>query len=172
MEAWLADYFHVSRAVTPDVQLIHLLESDLGWKNMSAVTKFSELKTGSYRGKSYIVSYEKTPGTDSKDAFWHTVHVEIGSNGKAAITDRQATGMGQTGSIADSALPRSRAAPITWAPRAASARAVSTPRPAETPVTSTRLPRRSTPASTSSVVECAPKIKPLESGMFRLHIES
>ena len=55
------------------------------------------------------------------------------------------------------ALPRSRAAPTTSAPCAASARAVSTPSPAETPVTRTRLPLRSTPASTSSVVDVAPK---------------
>ena len=53
---------------------------------------------------------------------------------------------------------RSRAAPTTSAPCAASARAVSTPRPAETPVTSTRLPLRSTPSSTSSVVDSAPKV--------------
>src|ERR1700742_3900069 len=37
-------------------------------------------------------------------------------------------------------------------------RAVSTPSPAETPVTRTRLPLRSTPLSTSSVVESNPKI--------------
>src|SRR3546814_15887080 len=59
--------------------------------------------------------------------------------------------------VAPSALARSRAAPTTSAPRAASARAVSTPSPAETPVTRMRLPRRSTPASTSSVVDLESK---------------
>jgi hypothetical protein len=103
MEAWLADHFHVARSVTPDVQIIQLLESDLGWKNMSAVATFADLKTASYRGKAYIVSYERTPGTETKDAFWHTVYVEINSSGKAKITDRQATGMGSSGSIPDSA---------------------------------------------------------------------
>ncbi len=103
METWLADYFGVARRITPDVQLIHLLESDLGWKNMSDVRVFSDLKAGSYKGKSYIVSYEKTAGTSTKDAFWHTVYVDIKSNGNATITDRQATGLGTTGSIMDSA---------------------------------------------------------------------
>ena len=103
LEAWLAEYFNVARTVTPDVQLIHLLESDLGWKNMSSITKFAELKTAPYRGKSFIVSYERTAGTSTRDAFWHTVYVEISSSGKAAITDRQATGLGSSGAIADSA---------------------------------------------------------------------
>ncbi len=103
METWLADYFGVARRITPDVQLIHLLESELGWKNMSDVRVFSDLKAGLYKGKSYIVSYEKTAGTSTKDAFWHTVYVEIKSNGNASVTDRQATGLGTTGSIMDSA---------------------------------------------------------------------
>ncbi len=50
------------------------------------------------------------------------------------------------------------AAPTTCAPCAARARAVSTPRPAETPVTSTRLPVKSTPRSTSSVVDVGPNV--------------
>jgi Domain of unknown function (DUF4157) len=103
METWLAEYFHVARTVTPDVQLIHLLESDLGWKNVCDITTFQELKAGPHRGNAYIVSYERTPGTATKDAFWHTVYVAISGGGNAAITDRQATGMGFKGSIADSA---------------------------------------------------------------------
>jgi hypothetical protein len=103
METWLADYFHVARSVTPDVQLIHLLESDLGWKNVHQITTFQDLKAGPHRGHAYIVSYERTPGTATKDAFWHTVYVQISGNGSATITDRQATGMGFKGTIADSA---------------------------------------------------------------------
>src|SRR5690606_38299642 len=61
----------------------------------------------------------------------------------------------RTSAVAASALARSRAAPTTSAPWAASARAVSTPSPAETPVTRKRLPERSTPESTSSVVDLA-----------------
>lgn len=103
MEAWLAEYFKVGRRVTPDVQIIHLIEHDLGWKNLADVEKFSDLKAGEYKGKAYIVSYEKTAGTQSRDAFWHTVYVEIASNGKAEITDRQATGMGIVPNILDTA---------------------------------------------------------------------
>lgn len=103
MEAWLASYFGVARAITPDVQIIHLLEFDLGWKNISDVKVFSDLKAGSNKGKSYIVSYERTPGTEAKDAFWHTVYVDISSSGNAKVTDRQATGQGSSGSIAGSA---------------------------------------------------------------------
>src|ERR1700722_13093770 len=61
-----------------------------------------------------------------------------------------------TCAVAASAFFKSRAAPTTFAPRAASDRAVSTPRPAETPVTRIRLPCRFTPDRTPSVVEVAP----------------
>jgi hypothetical protein len=99
METWLANYLGVARALTPDVQLIHILEFDLGWKNQGAVQTFNDLKKGEYKGKSYIVSYEQNPGTESKDAFWHTVYVDVSSGGTATVIDRQATGQGSSGAI-------------------------------------------------------------------------
>jgi hypothetical protein len=60
--------------------------------------------------------------------------------------------------VAFSALARSRAAPIMWAPWAASERGVSIPMPAETPVLRIRLPRRSIPDKTSSVVDVVPNM--------------
>lgn len=101
MEAWLADYFGVSRQITPDVQLIHILESDLGWKNICEAETVADLKA--YPGKAFILSYERTPGSETRDAFWHTVYIEIGTNGKVVVTDRQATANGSTGAIAESA---------------------------------------------------------------------
>ena len=59
--------------------------------------------------------------------------------------------------MAAAPLVRSRTAIVTAAPWAARARVVSTPRPAEAPVTRIRFPVRSTPSSTSSVVDSEPK---------------
>lgn len=101
MEAWLADHFGIDRKVTSDVKLIHILEWDLGWKNLSSVETFADVKT--HHNKAFILSYEVTPGTETKDSFWHTVYVEITGSGKAEITDRQATGLGQKGSISETA---------------------------------------------------------------------
>ena len=74
-----------------------------------------------------------------------------------------------TSVVARFAFSRSRTAPTTSAPCAASARAVSIPIPAETPVTKIRLPFKSTPASTSSVVDFAPNAVAIPNVVAILH---
>ncbi|HEX4750662.1 MAG TPA: hypothetical protein VH302_14050 [Bryobacteraceae bacterium] len=99
LEAWVAQYLKAPRSVMEDTRLIYIMEHDLGFKNIPEIARYNELVQEKYRGKTYIVSYEETPGTESKSAFWHTVHVELKPSGAPTITDRQAPALGRIAKI-------------------------------------------------------------------------
>ena len=98
LEKWLADYLSLPRTVMEDTRLIYVMENDLGFKNIAAIRIYNDLKGDAYRGGRYVVSYERTAGTTTRSAFWHTVHVSTEAS-TPVITDRQAPALGQVASI-------------------------------------------------------------------------